>query len=237
MLHIRARPRTRLTALSSPAVLICILVFSSPKTSKAQGPAVPTRAVPTSVRCWTEPSATEVLPFETLWAAVYLKNESDRPQTVTEEWDVFRFVLGEKGERTIYYPAYVPTFAPALPSSIVLNPGEVRTWPTYFDFDDQHEKHVFTNPGIVRLATSLGLIDCGSVTISVTQPQGQDARAYEFLKQTDLAHYFANEAPSRWYHYNYQKVAGVEAFTQQFPDSRYKDYAELSLALMWKRGV
>jgi len=137
--HIRARPSARLTALSSPAVLSCILVFSSPKASKAQGRPILKSSVPPSVRCWTEPSATEVLPFETLWAAVYLKNESDRPQTATESWDVFRFVLGEKGERTIYYPAHELSFAPAPPTSIVLSPGEVRTWPTYFDFDMERQ--------------------------------------------------------------------------------------------------
>jgi hypothetical protein len=201
-------------------------------TSKAQ-----VRAVPTDVRCWTEPSATQVLPFETLWAAVYVKNGSDRPQIVTEEWDVFRFVLGENGERTLYYPSYIPFFAPMPLTPMVFNAGEVKTWVTYFDFDNQHDKHVFASPGIVRLAASLGRIRCGSMTISVTQPQGQDASAYEFLKQTDLAHYFANDAPSRWYHYNYQKVAELEAFIRQFPQSRYKDYAELGLALMWKRGV
>jgi len=87
------------------------------------------------------------------------------------------------------------------------------------------------------------------MTISVRQPQGQDARAYEFLKQTDLAHYFGNEADRRYFprhfgnaadrrlDYNHQTVARLEAFIQQFPDSRYRDYAELSLALMWKRGV
>ena len=105
MSHIRSniRPSTRLTAVSFCAVLSCILVFSLPKSSEAQENVIdPGSAPPTGVRCWTEPSATEVLPFETLWAAVYLKNESDRPQTATESWDVFRFVLGEKGERTIY---------------------------------------------------------------------------------------------------------------------------------------
>ncbi|PYV28667.1 MAG: hypothetical protein DMG27_00615 [Acidobacteria bacterium] len=239
VLHIRSRPRTRLTALSFCAVLICILAFSSSEISEAQGNVIDPGSAPSAgVRCWTESSATEVLPFETLLAAIYLMNESDQPRTVTEEWDVFQFVLGENGERTYYYPAGEPISPVSPDTSIVLNPREVKTWITYFDFFyDQHDKHVFTKPGIVRFATSLGSTRCGSMTISVTQPQGQDARAYEFLKQTDLVHYLANRAPDRWYEYNYQTVARLETFIQQFPDSRYKEYAELNLALMWKQGV
>ena len=238
MSHIRARPRTRLTALSFCAVLICILAFSSSEISEAQGNVIDPGSAPSAgVRCWTESSATEVLPFETLLAAIYLMNESDQPRTVTEEWDVFQFVLGENGKRTYYYPAGEPISPPSPVHSIVLNPREVKTWITYFDFDFHPVKHVFTHPGIVRVATSLGSTRCGSMTISVAQPQGQDARAYDFLKQTDLVHYLANRAPDRWYQYNYQTVARLEAFIQQFPDSRYKDYAELNLALMWKQGV
>jgi hypothetical protein len=208
--------------------------------SKAQG-----GAVPTDVRCWTEPSATEVLPFETLWAAVYLKNESNEPKTMTESLYVRQFVRSDPDRWKRYHPALAPVSPPPPRELVVLQPGEARTWIIYFDFDAIDKdgrirpaalEHVFDHPGTVHLAVELGGMRCGSMTISVTQPQGQDAGAYEFLKQTDLARYFGSEADSR-YDYNHQTVARLEAFIRQFPDSRYKDYAELGLALMWKEGV
>ena len=210
------------------------IVDGSKETS---APPVPEPALDIGLRMRIEPSKTEVLPFEPTWATVYLENESLQPESLTDSFQLFRFVRPVSGEWRIYYPDNFPNIKPPPPRTLVFQPGEVKTWITYFEFDARAQgEHVFAKPGTVQLKVSLGQIESPAVTITVISPLGEDALAYESLKQSNLARYFADETLKR-YPFDIQTVAEVEEFIQKFPGSKYREYAQLGLALMWIQGV
>ncbi len=184
-----------------------------------------------------QPSRTTVLPFEPFQIVVHLKNKTDHPQSITESWQVFRYVYVETRGWEMYYPENVPLLLPLPPKAVVLQPGEVHTWLTYFDFDAHDEgRHVFARPGSVLLKVSIGRIDTEPLSITVVAPQGEDLRAYEFLEQTKLVRYFSKDFFDR-YPYNQETISALETFIRNFSESTYKEYAQLALALMWMHGV
>ena len=67
-------------------------------------------------------------------------------------------------------------------------------------------------------------------------PEGIDARAYEFLRTSDIHHFFG-EYTIHKYKYDQKTVQDMEKFIADFDGSEYSHLARMGLAFMWLRGV
>lgn len=202
----------------------------------ASAPATPTHPASAPLQCTLQVSTEKLLPLQPLWATISLKNTSKDTVRIKEALQVFLYIQLDKGEWQAYHPENLPIASPLPPQVVAFKPGEVRSWPVYFDYDAQTREHVFAQPGTVKVKGSVGRLESPVVTITVTPPAGEDAKAYTALKSSKLARYFSGQDVSRYPH-NQQTVAALESFNKNFPVSSYRPYAQLGLATLWLQGA
>ena len=68
------------------------------------------------------------------------------------------------------------------------------------------------------------------------EPAGPDAKAYEFLKTSNLHRYFGEGGVAK-YPRTRRHALALEQFIRSFDGSEYAALARVGLALMWMKGV
>jgi hypothetical protein len=116
----------------------------------------------------------------------------------------------------------------------VFEPGTVLSYPVWFDVD-RGGRHVFPKPGVYQVRASISQVESAPVQITVRQPDGANAAAYDKLRSTGLAKDLS-EGTVRAAAFNAKTIASLEKFVSEFPASYYADLARLRLAQMWIRG-
>lgn len=103
------------------------------------------------------------------------------------------------------------------------------------DPKDFVKQHLLGEPGVYRIKTVLTdrlskkTIESNILTIKVTQPVGQDALAYEFLKSQRSPYFLLRTFGSGSSKQQQKVITEQENFLSQFPDSRYARYVKYSL--------
>lgn len=196
------------------------------------------------IRCTISVSKQNILPYESIGVLIRLQNETGEPKRPVAAWTA-RLAIGVIAPEGVTWRGYIPDReplpSPPIASAILLGPGESKTWMAHLDYEYPGGRHVFARPGGYQIKGRLGYkvkgrqggyFDCEAMAITVQQPQGIDAVAYEFLNKSDLPKFFSDHTV-RKYPYDLRTIQSLEEIIVNFQGSRYSDLARLGVALMW----
>jgi len=219
------------------AISVALLLFAFPADSRSQKPEEGSAGIGTTILV----SRQRVLPYESLSVALVLRNETTEDKRVMASWCSF-LSIGEVISGATKWRGYradnEPLLKPCLSSSKNLAPDESRNMPGHVDYEAPSGEHVFSRPGkyLLKEGTTDGRFLSDEVQITVQTPKGLDAKAYEFLRTTDLHHFFGEYTVLK-YRYDGKTVQEMEKFIGEFDGSQYSYLARMGLAFMWLRGV
>ncbi len=188
-------------------------------------------------------SRQSVLPYESLSVMLLLRNEITEDRRVVASWCAFLSIGeitpgGSKWRR--YRGDNEPLLKPCVPSAKNLVPKKIENIRAHIDYEAPSGEHVFAHPGEYLLkggtTDSNGSFVSDEIKITVRMPEGIDARAYEFLRTSDIHHFFG-EYTIHKYKYDQKTVQDMEKFIADFDGSEYSHLARMGLAFMWLRGV
>jgi len=185
-------------------------------------------------------SRQNILPYESLSVMVVLRNEAPGEQAVKASWCSF-LNIGEitpNGKKWRDYLAYdEPAAQPCVSTEKTLAPGESKMLRAHIDYEASGE-HVFARPGdyLLRGGTTDGSFVSDELKISVRTPTGVDAKAYAFLRNSNLHHFFGEYSINK-YKYDQKTLDELEKFISDFDGSEYSYLARTGLAFMWLKGV
>jgi hypothetical protein len=187
-------------------------------------------------------SRESLLPYEPVSVMLLLRNETTEDNRVVAAWRSF-LSIGSTTPAGVKWRSYVadnePDVRPPLPSARNFAPGETQKLLAHIDYEAPGGEHVFARPGVYLLkgtASDDGRFVSDDLEITVRQPTGLDARAYEFLRTSPI-HRFFGEYTVHKYEYDHKTVQAVEKFIADFDGSEYSHLARMGLAFMWLRGV
>ena len=189
-------------------------------------------------------SRQSVLPYESLSVMVLVHNETVENKRLVASWCAF-LSIGEITPAGINrWRSYVgdnePVTIPCTPAPKNFAPGETKNMRAHIDYEAPSGEHVFAHPGkyVLQGAASdaSGRFVSNEIKITVRKPEGIDAKAYEFLRTSDLHHFFG-EYTIHKYKYDQKTVEDIEKFIANFDGSEYSYLARKGLAFMWLRGV
>ena len=179
------------------------------------------------------------LPFESIGVLVSLQNETNETKKVVASWRVALDIADVQGQWRLYVPHFEPVAKPPAPSAKIFAPGETKAMFSHLDYEEPKGQHIFARPGRYKVKAAASydarfLSD--EIEITVEEPQGIDAKAYEFLQKSDLPRYFSEHTVYK-YPRTGRNVRALERFIATFDGSEYSYHARLGLALMWMQGV
>lgn len=188
-------------------------------------------------------SGRSILPFEPVGLVLTLRNETAERKRVMAAWRVSVGVGAVGANGVVKWGPYIahnePVTKPPARSPKNFEPNEAKVMFAHLDYMAPSGRHVFASPGRYRVKASAAL-DPGfisnEVEISVVEPQGRDAKAYEFLKKSDIHRYFSERTVAK-YPRTSRNVRALESFIAEYDGSAYANLARLGLALMWMQGV
>jgi hypothetical protein len=187
-------------------------------------------------------SRQRVLPYEPVSVALLVRNETTADKRVVAAWCSFLHI-GKKTPAGTKWRGYradnEPLTKPCLSTAKDLLPGETKQMLAHIDYESPSGGHVFGQPGKYLLQG--GTMDNGrflsdEIEITVRVPEGIDARAYEFLRTSNLHHFFG-EYTIHKYDFNLKTIGELEKFIIDFDGSEYSYLARMGLAFMWLKGV
>ena len=185
------------------------------------------------------PNKTELLPLEPLWAMALWTNPTDQKVEILVSLELLTEWRQDSGDWLLYHPDNELVRLPPAPRLVTFQPREVRRLSTYLDFDQSlPDGHAFAKPGRVQIRAGIAEMASEPVDLTVHEPQGREAQAYEMLKQSPLRHYLnAKGIIESRYPSDHATSVALEAFIQQFPTTTYRVHAQFTLAIMWAIGV
>lgn len=207
-----------------------------------------------NIVCKAELESVEILPFEPLYIAVSLVNQTDVVQKVTMSMVCGSQFSSDGKKWEYYYPMGMVMYAPPAPKLIEFKPKEIETYCFSYDYNQYDGKHIFNQPGTYYVKASIGRYQSPQVTVKVKEPTGEDVKAYEYLKEAEknkilLAGYFTDKKgilpglftgkvdlsriDTGWA----EILTGLEKLSKDFSTSIYSEYARLGIGLMWLNGV
>lgn len=187
-------------------------------------------------------SRQNILPYESLSVMLLVSNESREDKRIVAPWCSF-LNIGETSTAGTKWRSYradnEPFQKPCVPSATNLAPKESKILRTHIDYEAPSGQHVFVHPGEYLLkggTTDNGGFMSDEIKITVRVPEGIDGKAYEFLRTTDIHHFFGEYTINK-YDYDQKTVEDLEKFISDFDGSEYSYLARMGLAFMWLRGV
>ena len=186
-------------------------------------------------------SRQSVLPYEPLSLMLLLRNDATEQKRLTVAW-CSHLTIGEARGAGIQWRGYQgdnePLPKPCLATAKNLAPNESKKLLTHIDYEASSGQHVFAEPGkyFLKGGTTDGRFVSDEVQIIVRRPEGVDAKAYQFLRTSDLHHFFG-EYTIHKYQYDDKTVQELEKFITDFDGSEYSYLARMGLAFMCLRGV
>jgi predicted negative regulator of RcsB-dependent stress response len=214
-----------------------------------------------AVRCIVEPSSSEILPFEPLYLMISLVNERSKPSEV----EISPHPLARIGTLDKDQINWTEPFAERAPSGpplprrrITLIPNERLTFMRKVHYEAPLSRRALVQkPGVVYIQGIIYADDrkyeSEPVMVTIRQPQGTDAEAYEYLRtknkdlsaiafppglrkefersgrtlpDTGLYELFYWETVYNW-DYGREAIEELLKFAARFPSSRYAQYARL----------
>jgi len=201
----------------------------------------------------------EVLPIEPMPITITLSNNTEKPITGHNQIDPgtgFLKIYVAKADKPFeqFHSSDRPSLT-GIRGDDVLKPGYRTSFSGYFFYahpanvdKEKHGQYLFEEPGIYRIKATFedmegeSKIESNVMTVEAKQPTGQDAAAYEFLKnlreEQDEDVYYGNfllTTFGRNITPRKQKVLDKkEEFLSRFPKSRYSRYLCYSLGLIYR---
>lgn len=204
----------------------------------------------------------EVLPIEPMPITITLSNNTEKPITGHNQIDPgtgFLKIYVAKADKPFehFHSSDRPSLT-GIRGDDVLKPGYRTSFSGYFFYahpanldKEKNGQYLFEEPGIYRIKATFedmegeSKIESNVLTVEAKQPTGQDAAAYEFLKnlreEQDEDVYYGNfllTTFGRNITPRKQKVLDKkEEFLSRFPKSRYARYVYYSLGENYRLDV